>query len=60
MQIELNGGWETLVEVGGNYQRRRVHRIEAVAARRLRIEVRDTNGEPTARIYEVRVYKEGK
>jgi len=59
VQIELNGGWETLVEVGGNYQRRRVHRIEAVAARRLRIEVRDTNGEPTARIYEVRVYKEG-
>jgi len=59
VQIERNGGWETLVEVGGNYQRRRVHRVEAIAARRLRIEVRDTNGEPTARIYEVRVYKEG-
>ena len=59
VQVGRDGGWETVAEVTGNYQRRRVHRIEAVTARRVRIEVRATNGEPTARLYEVRLYHEG-
>jgi len=58
IQAERHGEWHTLVEVQGNYQRRRVHRFEPVEAQRLRIEVRATNGEPTARIYEVRTYNE--
>jgi hypothetical protein len=62
VQVERDGRWETVVEVAGNYQRRRIHRFEPagrrVVAQRLRIEVRATNGEPTARIYEVRVYSE--
>jgi len=58
VQIERDGEWDTVVEVEGNYQRRRIHRIEPVTAQRLRIQVAATNGEPTARIYEVRVYNE--
>ena len=41
-----------------NYLRRRVHRFERVEADRLRIRVRETNGAPAARIYEVRLYDE--
>ena len=59
VEVERNGAWETVVEVEGNYQRRRIHRIEPVTAQRVRIACRATNGEPTARIYEVRVYSEG-
>ncbi|MFW6164173.1 MAG: FAD-dependent oxidoreductase, partial [Planctomycetota bacterium] len=57
--VEADGAWRTVVEEEGNYQRRRVHRFEAVTARRLRLVVRGTNGAPEARVYEVRVYQEG-
>jgi len=48
---------KTLARVRGNYRRRRIHKFEPVTARRLCIEVQATNGDPSARIYEVRVYK---
>ena len=54
------GGWREVAEVAGNYHRRRVHRFEEVSARRVRIEVLATNGSPSARIYEVRIYREGR
>ncbi|HIE50160.1 MAG TPA: FAD-dependent oxidoreductase, partial [Armatimonadetes bacterium] len=59
LQVWEAGGWKTVVEVEGNYQRRRVHRFAPVTARQLRLEVRATNGDPSARVYEIRVYREG-
>ena len=50
-------GWRCLFEVSGNYQRRRVHRLEEPAtASSLRVTVNATNGVGQARICEVRVY----
>lgn len=54
-----NGGaWKILAEVRDNYVRRRVHRFDPIEAERLQIRVLSTNGTPSARIYEVRVYDE--
>jgi len=58
VRAQVDGRWQTLIEVSGNYHRRRIHRFPAVTARRLEIEVRATNGDASARIYEVRVYHE--
>jgi hypothetical protein len=56
--IPQGGGWNTIVQENDNYFRRRVHRVDAVTASRLRINILETNGSPQARIYEVRVYNE--
>lgn len=57
ISAEIDGRWETLATVTGNYQRRCVHVLPAVATtRRLRITVTATNGLDHARIMEVRVY----
>lgn len=57
ISAEIDGRWATLAAVTGNYQRRRVHGLPAVATtRRLRITVTATNGLDHARIMEVRVY----
>jgi hypothetical protein len=49
--------WIPLVDVSGNYQRRRVHRLETpLAATALRISVTATNGLDHAQLCEVRVY----
>ncbi len=52
------GSWQTLAEISGNYMRRRVHRVDRVRTDRLRLLVTATNGAPSARIYEIRVYDE--
>jgi hypothetical protein len=52
------GEWHSLAEVPGNFQRRRVHRFEAVTASRLRLTVHATNGHKSARVFEIRVYNE--
>ena len=51
-------GWRTIVEYKGNYHRRRIHHFETLKASKLKLEVQSTNGAPTARVYEVRIYKE--
>jgi len=38
--------------------RRRVHRFDMVKTDRLMLEVYASNGDPTARVYEIRIYKE--
>jgi hypothetical protein len=53
-------GWKTLVQIDGNYFRRRVHSVDPVTANRLRINLYETNGSPHARIYEVRLYHQEK
>lgn len=53
----VDGQWHSLVSVAGNYNRHRVHTLEApVTSDRLRIVVTETNGSRAARVYEVRVY----
>src|SRR5262245_31563266 len=55
----LDGGqWKTIVDVKENYVRRRVHRFDTVRSDRIRLQVMATNGAPSARVYEVRVYRE--
>ena len=57
-RVEVRDGerWETIVDVAGNYQRRRRHVLEAGRpVRQLRIQVQATNGVDHARIAEVRV-----
>jgi hypothetical protein len=50
-------GWKSLASVDDNYFRRRVHEFERVNSDRLRLTIHETNGNPEARIYEVRIYK---
>jgi len=49
-------GGRTLAEVQGNFQRQRRHTFDAVETDSLRVEVTATNGDPEARIFEVRCY----
>ena len=49
--------WEAVLEISGNYQRRRLHPLaEPVTTSKLRVCVTATNGDPSAAIYEVRCY----
>lgn len=50
--------WVPLVEVVNNYQRRRIHRFPTVEGSKLKVVVNQTNGDPSARMYEVRIYNE--
>lgn len=59
LEGEVNGVWQVLTEVRGNYQRLRVHRLpEAPELEALRVVVLKTNGMDHARLCEVRVYEE--
>ncbi|GMW02056.1 MAG: hypothetical protein AMXMBFR84_31920 [Candidatus Hydrogenedentota bacterium] len=58
VEIPEGLGWRSLAEAKDNYFRRRTHVFDTVKSGRLRIAVDATNGLPSARIYEVRVYHE--
>ncbi len=48
---------KVVVEETGNYLRKRVHRLSAsVVGSKVELEVLATNGAPTARVFEVRLY----
>ncbi len=49
-------GWQTVVTVEGNWQRRRVHGVEVAGVTQLRMVVTGTNGAEQARVCEIRVY----
>ncbi|MGQ9552686.1 MAG: FAD-dependent oxidoreductase [Anaerolineae bacterium] len=51
--------WQDLFEERGNYQRRRRHQFAPMRTNTLRLTVLATNGAPSARVYEVRAYREG-
>ncbi|MEO8372776.1 MAG: FAD-dependent oxidoreductase [Candidatus Solibacter sp.] len=51
-----DGKQTTLATVKGNFQRLRRHRFAPAEIQSLRIEVQATNGDPQARIFEVRAY----
>jgi len=48
--------WKQLASVKDNHQRLRRHRFEPVEAEAVRIHVTKTNGDPKARIFEIRCY----
>ncbi|HPA17927.1 MAG TPA: FAD-dependent oxidoreductase [Verrucomicrobiae bacterium] len=53
-----SGGWRTLASAKDNFQRWRPHRFPTVTARRIRVTVSKTHGDPAARVFEVRVYND--
>ena len=57
--LDEGGFWRQVVAVQGNYHRRRVHKFKPVTSNKLRVEIIATNGDKSARIYEIRVYMEG-
>lgn len=48
--------WQSLVKERGNFQRHRVHRFAPVTTDRLRLTVTATNGDKSARVFELRAY----
>lgn len=57
IECMVAGAWKTAVSVRGNYQRHRKHLLEqSVETERVRVVALATNGDPSAAIYEVRVY----
>jgi len=53
----LDGSWRAVARITGNYQRKRVLKLgHLLATEAMRIVVEATQGDPQARIYEVRVY----
>jgi len=54
--VATDAGWKTVARNDDNYGRRRVHTFETVHSHQLSITIVETNGNPAARIYEVRVY----
>ncbi|NOY79570.1 MAG: FAD-dependent oxidoreductase [Kiritimatiellaeota bacterium] len=55
---DANGKWVELVAVEGNFQRRRIHRFAPRITGGLRLTVQATNGDPAARVFEIRAYNE--
>lgn len=48
----------TLCRVKGNYLRQRIHHFPVVVSKNLRLHITATNGDPSARVYEIRVYNQ--
>ncbi|HEX2912141.1 MAG TPA: FAD-dependent oxidoreductase [Chloroflexia bacterium] len=56
VEVCVEGQWTPVVEVVGNYQRKVVHKIEPIATGELRLIVKATNGDASARLFEIRLY----
>ena len=50
--------WNEIVSVTDNYQRKRIHRFKTLRTNAVKVEVIATNGDPSARLYELRAYRE--
>jgi len=53
---EIGGRWHTVAQAEDNYQRRRFHSFAPISSNQIRINIHGTNGSPSARVYEVRLY----
>lgn len=51
-------GWQVLADVQGNYHRRRIHKFDPINAHKLRLKLTKTNGDKSAKVYEIRCYNE--
>ncbi|MDF7825172.1 FAD-dependent oxidoreductase [Pontiellaceae bacterium B12227] len=58
VQVLKGKKWITVADVKDNYQRRRIHRFQTLETSHVRILITASNGDPSARIYEVRAYNE--
>lgn len=58
LQALVSGSWVTICKVQDNYLRHRIHRFETLRTSRLRLLVSATNGDPSARVYEIRCYRD--
>ncbi len=56
VEADSGSGWQTVLEVQNNYQRKRVHSFRNLRASKIRIRIDETNGVPEGRIFEVRCY----
>jgi hypothetical protein len=56
IQVRLGNQWNSVATTNGNYQRLRRHSFPKIAADAVRITVLKTNGDPSARIFGVRIY----
>jgi hypothetical protein len=56
VDLRVDGEWVTAAGERGNYLRHRVLRFAPRTATALRVTVLATNGDPSARIYEIRAY----
>ncbi len=56
VQVIDGAGQTTVAEVTGNYQRKRIHRVEPTTVSGIRVLVKATNGDKSARLFEVRAY----
>jgi len=54
----VGADWKDLLTVKSNFLRHRIHRFPAVSTSRLRLIVEATNGDPSARVFEIRAYRE--
>lgn len=52
------GVWHEVISVEGNFQRKRIHTIKRSRYRRVKLVITATNGDPSARLYEMRLYDE--
>ncbi len=56
--VLCNDEWQFVAHVKDNYQRRRIHKFDNMVVEKIRINVLKTGGDKSARIFEVRAYKE--
>lgn len=56
VQYRTGGAWKTLLKETDNCQRHRIHRFDAITTDRIRLVIHKTGGDPSARVYEIRVY----
>ena len=55
---ESQGDWMEIGAFRDNFLRRRIHKFKRITAEKIKINVESTWGDPSARIYEIRVYDE--
>ena len=60
VEVCQGGQWQPVVEVTGNYQRKLVHHIAPVATDQIRLVSHATNGDLSARLFEMRLYQSEK
>lgn len=56
LECKVDGQWQTVAVETGNYMRQRRHRIPSIKAEAVRLTVLATNEDPSARLFEIRVY----
>ena len=56
LEIKADGKWKTISQVRGNIMRHVCIRFDMETCEAIRISVLETHGDPSARIFEVRIY----